>query len=456
MLRPTVISRDVTTPTNETMHHTVAGAEYANPPTLVMDGFSIRGISGQAYDAIEVVTTLIGALAVTDTVDLRLWFYLPTHRAGEWISARVMEGIARPQDSSDVHAPARRTNSIPVGATRMYVQVINVAAAVTECYTTVFGVSGMVADVSVGDIEVDIEPASLGSVKIEDHTNAADKVHVKDADAAVAVDDHVLMVQVQGPDGLPMPSGSGVAGAIYTQDIGGGGAGGANNLYVSPQDCTVTFVAATQVTITGLPYVPVLEQFVSLTQIDAAGHASNYTPTTHNFAWNAAADTLTITGATLALTDAYRVFLFGPDKSYAQPQDATKTLQLNNTNEFIASSTLIEDTNIVDNVYDFYLDCAGYSNVTLQIIADGGSGTVTVHLEASIEDNNTAAAACVYEECTAELVGVASFVAVGGAHSEIWFGDLNPMIKYLKVEMICATGGANDSDATIFARLGVA
>jgi hypothetical protein len=235
---------------------------------------------------------------------------------------------------------------------------------------------------------------------------------------------------------------------------GAGGAGGANNLYVSPQDFNVVYTAATQVTIAGLPYVPVIEQFVSVDAFDASGKLTTYTPKLNAFAYNVGTGVLTVTGANFDALGSFRISIYGPDKAYAQPQDATKTLQLNNVNEFISGSTLIEDTGITDGVQSFYLDMEGYNNFTIQIIADGGSGAVEVHLESTIEDNGTAAAACAYRECTAELVGVAAFAAVGGALSETWYGNTGGLIKYLKVEMNAQTGGANDSDCTIFARRG--
>ena len=101
----------------------------------------------------------------------------------------MQENIVRSADSTDVRSPTVRVNTIPVGATRMYVQLFDEAVAVTTVEFTVYGIAGIVADVSIADMEVDVEfSGTIGSVKVEDATNSAYKVAV-DADGAMSVRD---------------------------------------------------------------------------------------------------------------------------------------------------------------------------------------------------------------------------------------------------------------------------
>jgi hypothetical protein len=278
MLRATPVSRD--TAGNITMTHNVAGGTYSAAPTLATEGFFIRGVGGQSYDALEAVLTLVGAAVVTDTVDMRIWFYVPTHNGGEWLANKIQENIVQSTDSTDVRCPTLRINAIPVGATKMYVQFFNEAAAVTDVNFTVYGISGIVADVSVSDMEVDVEfSGTIGSVKIEDATNSAYKAAV-DVDGALSVrDEFSTLIGILGQ----------------------------NSTHSSPYDFDVAWTAPTQLTLTNMTFDPTAVQIAGVAVRDASNNISAvYLPNKYTFAWTpnpGVGGLLAVTGATFAAGD---------------------------------------------------------------------------------------------------------------------------------------------------------
>jgi hypothetical protein len=298
------------------MHHVVAGGTYSAAPVAATDGFHMRNPGGaQNYDALETVFTLTGA-GVTDTCDARFWFYVPSHNGGEWVSTKLQEGILAAGNSNDIRSPSVRVNTVPVDATRMYVQIVATTGTITDVYFTVYGISGIVANVSMGDMEVDVEfSGTIGSVKLEDATNSAYKAAV-DADGAQSVRD--------------------AFGTLI-------GVLGQNSSYSSPYDFTVAYAAATQLTLTNMTFDPTDVQLVGVAVRDASNDISAvYLSDKYTFSWVAnpgVGGTLTVAGATFAATDTGYIVVVvnGPPKAsgsggggaggannlYISPQDFT-------------------------------------------------------------------------------------------------------------------------------------
>ena len=109
--------------------------------------------------------------------------------------------------------------------------------------------------------------------------------------------------------------------------------------------------------------------------------------------------------------------------------------------------TLADETNGTDGTYYYYLDWASYRYGGLQFVLNGGSGSVTVTVEATLQDDGTDPASCSYEDVTNDLFGVASFTASDMAIIS------NPVpFKYLRIKVVASTGGANDADWTVYSR----
>ena len=87
----------------------------------------------------------------------------------------------------------------------------------------------------------------------------------------------------------------------------------------------------------------------------------------------------------------------------------------------------------------------GFKYFALQATLSGGSGTCTVTVEGTCQDDGTAPASCTYVDVTNDLFGAASFTA-----SDMLIADgVNPF-KYVRVKVVAATGAADDADWTLY------
>jgi len=400
MLKSTVISRDVSG--NTTLTHNVSGGTYSGEPSGTSAGFWIKAQGNQTYDAYEMTYTVSGGDATT-TVSFRPWYYMVDHLTGGspgWVAGTAMEDLPV-SSASGGSAPVQRINSVPTAALRMYIQVTGTdGTAPTDVYITVYGIEGMVADVSSG--------TSSG--------------------------------------------GGGSSSASASASAGGGDA-----LYISPEDFVVTYTSATTLTLTGLPYTPDIEQFVSVSVFDSTGKETVYTPSSNAFSYNSSTGVLTVSGATFSATDGgYRVLVWGPDKAYSQSIDAKQELLVNPPWDHYSTGVLLEKTSYADTTGDYYyLDMSGFTNGSFQLILDGGSGTITATLEGTIQDDGTAPSACSYADITNATFGTASFSATTPASTFMAIDNTSKLggYKYLRWKIVVNTGGANDASADIYYKL---
>ena len=107
--------------------------------------------------------------------------------------------------------------------------------------------------------------------------------------------------------------------------------------------------------------------------------------------------------------------------------------------------TLADVTNGADDTYYYYFDMDGFQYWATQATLSGGSGTVTVTVEATIQDDGTAPASCTYVDVTNDLFGVASITA-----SDILAADTPQAYKYVRIKVVAATGAADDADWTLY------
>ena len=131
--------------------------------------------------------------------------------------------------------------------------------------------------------------------------------------------------------------------------------------------------------------------------------------------------------------------------AYDSGTDSDKGFEINPLSDHHEESTLAAVTNGTDATYSYYVDMDGYRNFALQTTLSGGSGTATMTVEATLQDDGTAAASCAYVDVTTALFGAASYTA-SGYHAV----DTPVPIKYLKVKIVASTGGANDADWTLY------
>lgn len=497
MLKDSTISRDIVAANGHLLTHITAASTYTAAPTLPIQGFFVKGEGGRGYDALEATFFFGPAADATTVLTVKPWFFVPSFDplgvGGAWLSGKTLSNITLPTGGTDINASVRRINAIPVAATRMYVQFLNIIGTnPVTAYCTVYGIEGMVADVAVDDVAVEVE---LGDVI----SSFADATHFVPGDFTAAFATANTVLCAGAPFGVideancrvvyllyrhaggawSAPFVNGIAGVSLTAaanviTLTGGGApflagdefwvgvqqrlagsttpgagtGGGPYLYISPQDFTAAFLAPTQLTLTNLPYAPVIEQFVEVVVATLAGEDVHYTPENYAFAWAPGAPgtgVLTVTGAAFAAGDlGYRAILVGPDKSYDKPTDTTQVYVTNAIPAYQGFATVANVTNGVDGTFDYYVSAANFNLATLQLTLNGGSGTVRVSLFVSVQQDGTLPAACAYQDVTNTLFGYAA----AGA-STMWFIDEPITASYWRVRVVAATGGANDADWTI-------
>ncbi|MFA5135462.1 MAG: hypothetical protein WC505_06790 [Patescibacteria group bacterium] len=437
MLKETIISRNSLGATQLT--HNIVANTYGSAPTLATDGFYIRCAASRNYDAYEALFSFDGTATILTKAVVRPWFWVPDHdpgaAGGTWLAGKFMENISTGAGSTDVFAAVRRINSVPVAATRCYLQVVSVVGFIpVDLYMTVMGIEGIVAEVDMTDVSVELD---VGDVSVMAPFTQATHTTPVSFTAAFATANTILcasapfvideancrvvfvlyrhvgdlwsaplvngiggvsltaaanVITLAGTAGAPLLAGDELWVGVQQRPVSGGGggaAGGGDAIYTSPNDFSVTFLAPTQLTLTGLSYTPTLGQFVSVYYVDVAGMAKTLTPDTNAFAWNSGTGILTVTSATFAATDSYRVMVFGPDKSLDLASNSKRTAEISPANLYATTEPLVDATNVgAGTVYypsDTGGDMLGYGGLCLQMVTSGG---VTTTVEVT---NDTAA-----------------------------------------------------------------
>jgi hypothetical protein len=229
--------------------------------------------------------------------------------------------------------------------------------------------------------------------------------------------------------------------------ISGGGAGGGSEASVGSGgyttgsgDFTATPTVGTKdVVVSGLPFSLTLCSVVggSATVISSTGVVSAI-PTTN----------ISISGSTITFADKTDNFaagdtvclsLDGPDKGWTGTSFRQEII--NPVNSFRIPAQFSE-TNAIDGTFEYYIDMFGYRKLYSQLKITPGSGSVTVKFWASARDDGTAASLVDYIDVTNLAYGAASFTTDSFLADPVEFFS---GAKWVKIEVVAATGGANDS-----------
>jgi hypothetical protein len=105
-------------------------------------------------------------------------------------------------------------------------------------------------------------------------------------------------------------------------------------------------------------------------------------------------------------------------------------------------------TNGTDNTYYYYIDMTGFRKAGFQLELSGGSGTITVTVEGTLQDDGTAAASCTYQDITSATFGQVSYTAT---NMLIDNGEKLACFKYVRLKVVAASG-ANNADWTIYSK----
>ncbi len=142
-------------------------------------------------------------------------------------------------------------------------------------------------------------------------------------------------------------------------------------------------------------------------------------------------------------------YLYSRLRGYDTGSDSNKSFEVAPIWNQHVEETIADVTNETDATTNYFIDMDGYSGLNLQLIISGGSGTMTVTVAASAQDDGTAAASVTYRDVTNDVFGAASFTA-----STYLFDDAKVLggAKFVRIQTVSSTGGSNDADITIYAK----
>jgi len=140
---------------------------------------------------------------------------------------------------------------------------------------------------------------------------------------------------------------------------------------------------------------------------------------------------------------------FGQIAGYDTGTDSVKVFEVNPVSDHHVEETLADVTNETSATSHYYMDMDGYRYFSLQLETSGGTpaDTLTVTVEATNQDDGTAATSCTYQDVTQALFGVASWVDTDA----FAIVDTPVPFKYVRIKTVTA-GGNNDADYTIYAK----
>lgn len=242
-------------------------------------------------------------------------------------------------------------------------------------------------------------------------------------------------------------------GRLHTVDEGGSSTLLAN--YESPYDGSATYTSNVTITCAGFPFT-VDSTICRISYIAYKPSAGSWTVLvngTNGVSMTSSSNVITVSGAgtPFASGDSYRVGIAYQTKGYTAGTASNRMQEIDPISEKHVEETLIAVTNQTTNTTAYaYMDMDGYSTLALQGETSDTTPTdvLTVTVEASIEDDGTAAASCAYQDVTNLLFGVASWVDTD------FFGVVNlPFpVKYIRVKYVTSNGGGNDADLTVYAK----
>ncbi len=99
-------------------------------------------------------------------------------------------------------------------------------------------------------------------------------------------------------------------------------------------------------------------------------------------------------------------------------------------------------TNGTDGTYSYYVDKRGYRKTGLQFTASGGSGTVKLTLEATMQQGADHTA-LTYVDITSSTFGVSEWTASDIISDN---GEKLALYTFIRWKVVASTGGANDAD----------
>lgn len=149
-------------------------------------------------------------------------------------------------------------------------------------------------------------------------------------------------------------------------------------------------------------------------------------------------------------------FLVSDDGTWSPLDNSSQTLKNTTQNPIYThhgALLQLDVTNETNATTNRYFDVTGYEFLLVQFEKTGGTDSVTFTIEASMEDNGTAASSAIYQDIS--QYGTESLTASATAAS--YTADVTLRVnvkgfKFINLKTVSA-GGANDADYSLFARV---
>jgi hypothetical protein len=205
------------------------------------------------------------------------------------------------------------------------------------------------------------------------------------------------------------------------------------------------------VTIAGLPFTFTVINILSAFYYDASNVRHDLPLTTVSV--TGAVITFTDKASNFAGTEEVEVYIAGKQKSGDNISDVTKVQDTNpfNLKQDGNGGALLSLTSIAEDTTDYgYIDMTGYRYLSIQgILSSGTTDTITVTIEASDQDDDTAMESCTYSDITLAMDGTASsFVDT----SFFLLPSFPINAKYVRVKYVTSDTEGNDTDLTVYIR----
>lgn len=214
--------------------------------------------------------------------------------------------------------------------------------------------------------------------------------------------------------------------------------------YFNPQDFSVSYTSASGITLDGLSFIPQSEEFLGVFAHTTGSGLRFYDPVNYELDYDYSSGLLNIGGDVfLGSNDEFRVVVAGPPRAYSAVTDTLETYNTNQPWEQYSGGIFMNDTNITDGSYDFYLDMQGFTNSSFQFILDNGSGSITGTISGTLEFDKTDASSCTnYYDITYDTFGITT---VTGTSFLVDHQAKTAGYRFLKIWFEVDTGGLNDS-----------
>jgi hypothetical protein len=137
------------------------------------------------------------------------------------------------------------------------------------------------------------------------------------------------------------------------------------------------------------------------------------------------------------ITDLYRR-LRTVDATYDSLQDANVTVSRNGPEQHYEYETLLNQDNIAQGTYYYYIDMTSYRKFGFQFVL---GGTPTITLEGTVQADGTVQASCTYEDITNAVFSVANWTASDSGCDN---AEKTSGYHYLRFKLVTTAGDGDD------------